>query len=81
MAIQPVGGTIPPAADVAYAASLRFLMAMASIQLSVTTAQVVDVEGQEPAVRVGTISCVHLDALSQLIEDEAARRTQGAEGR
>ncbi|MBC3842174.1 hypothetical protein GXW82_24115 [Streptacidiphilus sp. 4-A2] len=47
---------------------------MASIQLSVTTAEVVAVEGRDPAVRVGTIGCADLDALSRLIEDEAVRR-------
>jgi len=62
------------AADVAYAASLRFIEAMESIELSVTTAKVVIPEGREPAVRVGTITTGDLDTLSRLLEAEAARR-------
>lgn len=63
-----------PLVDVAYVASVRFIEAMESIDLSVTTAKVVTPEGREPGVRVGTISSADLDALSGLIEAEAARR-------
>ncbi len=62
-------------ADIAYAASLRFIEAMEAIQLSVTSATVVTPEGREPGVRVGVISPGDLDTVSRLLEDEAARRT------
>jgi len=78
-----VSGTLDAAgsrlAELAYAASLRFIEAMEAIGLSVTTAKVVTPEGREPGVRVGTISTADLDALSRLLEDEAARRAEVAD--
>jgi hypothetical protein len=62
------------AEDIAYAASIRFIEALDSIGLTVTTAKVVTPEGRAPGVRVGTFSSPDLDALSGLIEAEAARR-------
>lgn len=62
-------------ADIAYAASLRFIEAMEAIQLSVTSATVVAPEGQDPGVRVGVISTGDLDTLSRLLEAEFTRRT------
>ena len=61
-------------ADIAYAASVRFIEAMEAMQLSVTSATVVAPEGQDPGVRVGMVSTGDLDALSRLLEAEAARR-------
>ena len=76
MANQLLGPATPAPDDIAYAASIRFIEAMESIQLSVTTAKVVTPAGREPGVRVGTISSGDLDALSLLIEAEAVRRSR-----
>jgi hypothetical protein len=67
-----------PLVDAAYAASVRFIEAMESIDLSVTTAKVVTPEGGEPGVRVGTISSADLEELTRLIVAEAARRALAA---